>query len=125
MREIINLNSKWSFSKQATAVPSAIDAGWDDYYDYKYLSCVKKTAKYASGLIQIAYENAYTDDKIETEINPPTSEPETLGGKIGKAIIPTFMSLIVSVIITAITLGGLVIKHKTTSKKINKGVERP
>ncbi|MBE6959177.1 MAG: glycoside hydrolase family 2 protein [Ruminococcaceae bacterium] len=29
MREIVNINSKWSFSKQATSVPSAIDASWD------------------------------------------------------------------------------------------------
>ena len=29
MREIIKLNSQWSFSKQATAVPSAIDTTWD------------------------------------------------------------------------------------------------
>ncbi len=29
MREIIKLNSTWSFSKEATAVPSAIDAAWE------------------------------------------------------------------------------------------------
>ena len=29
MREIIKLNSSWSFTKEASAVPSAIDAAWD------------------------------------------------------------------------------------------------
>ena len=29
MREIIKLNSTWSFSKEATAVPAAIDAAWE------------------------------------------------------------------------------------------------
>ncbi len=29
MRQVISLNSKWSFSKQAEAVPSAIDATWE------------------------------------------------------------------------------------------------
>ncbi len=29
MREMINLNSKWSFSKEAAAVPAAIDAAWE------------------------------------------------------------------------------------------------
>ena len=29
MREIINLNYKWSFSKAATAVPTEIDNKWD------------------------------------------------------------------------------------------------
>ena len=29
MRELINLNSTWSFSKEATAVPAAIDAAWE------------------------------------------------------------------------------------------------
>ncbi len=29
MREILNLNSKWSFSKQAEAIPTAVDAAWE------------------------------------------------------------------------------------------------
>ena len=29
MREIINLNSAWSFSKEATAIPATIDAAWE------------------------------------------------------------------------------------------------
>ena len=29
MREIIKLNSTWSFSKEATAIPSAVDAAWE------------------------------------------------------------------------------------------------
>ena len=28
MRKIVNLNTKWAFSKEATAVPSAMPANW-------------------------------------------------------------------------------------------------
>ena len=29
MRNIVNINSKWTFSKEATAVPAALDAAWE------------------------------------------------------------------------------------------------
>ena len=29
MREILNLNKTWAFTKEATAVPAAIDGSWE------------------------------------------------------------------------------------------------